>query len=304
VKKGDTVAEISISERNTSRKYEVEKTAPKEGHLVPLTTCNRLYIQPQFGGPIALISDSLFFGGRKQYEIVKPATSWLGMVTPLEQYARFAKSLKEGDVKARGDESFVWGRMMRNGTTVKELRRTKTYDAEAIYYLIEDGKKISNEKGRMGAVFLEVLPDGAPRREREPLSAQEALENLVNAPPEEENQKAIEESESNAEDEEGETISEDQVNGYVYVLKHPQMPDLVKVGSTERTPEERAEELSSATGVPGPFQVVFRKPARRPLKAELKTHRLLSEYRWSPDREFFEISEKEAVEAIEEVTPM
>ncbi len=44
-------------------------------------------------------------------------------------------------------------------------------------------------------------------------------------------------------------------NGYVYVLMNSSMRGLVKIGKTEREPEERAKELSASTGVPTPFMV-------------------------------------------------
>ena len=46
-------------------------------------------------------------------------------------------------------------------------------------------------------------------------------------------------------------------SGYVYVLINPSMENLVKIGKTKREPNERAKELSSTTGVPTPFIVVY-----------------------------------------------
>ena len=48
--------------------------------------------------------------------------------------------------------------------------------------------------------------------------------------------------------------------GYVYILTNEAMPNLVKIGYTDRTPEERAAELykdqnSAVTGVRVPFDV-------------------------------------------------
>jgi hypothetical protein len=45
------------------------------------------------------------------------------------------------------------------------------------------------------------------------------------------------------------------MRGYLYVLTNPNMRGLVKIGYTERSPQERAAELSRATGVPGRFKV-------------------------------------------------
>lgn len=43
--------------------------------------------------------------------------------------------------------------------------------------------------------------------------------------------------------------------GYVYILTNENIPDLVKIGYTNRTPLERANELSRFTGVPGDWDV-------------------------------------------------
>ena len=43
--------------------------------------------------------------------------------------------------------------------------------------------------------------------------------------------------------------------GYVYILTNENIPDLVKIGYTDRTPLERANELSRHTGVPGDWVV-------------------------------------------------
>lgn len=43
--------------------------------------------------------------------------------------------------------------------------------------------------------------------------------------------------------------------GYVYILTNENIPNLVKIGYTDRTPLERANELSRHTGVPGNWEV-------------------------------------------------
>jgi hypothetical protein len=44
-------------------------------------------------------------------------------------------------------------------------------------------------------------------------------------------------------------------SGFLYALTNPSMPGLVKVGMTQRRPEDRLHELSAATGVPTPFEL-------------------------------------------------
>jgi hypothetical protein len=77
--------------------------------------------------------------------------------------------------------------------------------------------------------------------------------------------------------------------GYVYCLTNPSMPGLVKIGMTTNDPEERAAELSSATGVPTPFRVEVCKKVWRPKEKEHAIHELLSVlgYRLNEKREFF-----------------
>ena len=53
------------------------------------------------------------------------------------------------------------------------------------------------------------------------------------------------------------------MEGYVYVLINPSMEGLVKIGMTTSTPEERVTELSSATGVPSKFILVYHKTGVR-----------------------------------------
>ena len=76
--------------------------------------------------------------------------------------------------------------------------------------------------------------------------------------------------------------------GWVYCLSNPSMPELVKIGMTERTPEERAKELST-TGVPTPFVIEFAKKVKNPAQKEATLHALLEKYaeRMNARREFF-----------------
>jgi T5orf172 domain-containing protein len=44
---------------------------------------------------------------------------------------------------------------------------------------------------------------------------------------------------------------------YIYILFNQSIPGLVKIGKTERDPDERAREFSQATGVATPFEVGY-----------------------------------------------
>jgi DNA segregation ATPase FtsK/SpoIIIE-like protein len=77
--------------------------------------------------------------------------------------------------------------------------------------------------------------------------------------------------------------------GYVYALINHAMPGLVKIGRTTRAPSERLEELSGATGVPSPFELVYDVLVADAAAAEQFIHAQLTArgYRLSESREFF-----------------
>jgi hypothetical protein len=76
-------------------------------------------------------------------------------------------------------------------------------------------------------------------------------------------------------------------SGYIYVLINPMLPDLVKIGKTVKSPDERAKELSSSTGVPAPFFVAYQISVNNITEAESYFHQLFSEQRVNDGREFF-----------------
>lgn len=82
--------------------------------------------------------------------------------------------------------------------------------------------------------------------------------------------------------------------GYIYCFSNPSMPGILKVGMTERTPEERAKELFT-TGVPLPYKIEFAKKVTNIVEKEKTIHILLEQYtdRIHPRREFFRVSPEE-----------
>ena len=95
--------------------------------------------------------------------------------------------------------------------------------------------------------------------------------------------------------------NEEGGKGYVYVMINPSLPNMVKIGKTTKDPNERAKELSAATGVPTPFVVVFYKPFNDCDTAELTIHNYLEGqgYRISDNREFFNIPVNEAIDVVQ-----
>lgn len=88
-----------------------------------------------------------------------------------------------------------------------------------------------------------------------------------------------------------------RMEGWVYVLSNPCMPGIYKVGMTTTSPEVRARELSSATGVPAPFKIEAAFYTHSPLESEKEVHEVLSEWRVNDSREFFELSLGEIIYA-------
>lgn len=82
--------------------------------------------------------------------------------------------------------------------------------------------------------------------------------------------------------------------GWLYILSNPVMPGLIKIGFTMSDPEIRAKDLRS-TGVPMHFDIVYWAMVDEPNFIEQALHQELSTHRLTPDREFFELSESEAL---------
>lgn len=92
--------------------------------------------------------------------------------------------------------------------------------------------------------------------------------------------------------------------GYVYIMINPSYDGLVKIGKTTKEPEERAKELSSATGVATPFIVVYKRLFNDCSMAEKAIHTILAEkgFRINNNREFFKVSVDEAINTLVKLT--
>jgi curved DNA-binding protein CbpA len=91
------------------------------------------------------------------------------------------------------------------------------------------------------------------------------------------------------------------LRGFVYILINQAMPNLVKIGQTDRTPEARAAQLSGDTGVPGRFFVAYAEELLYFVEAEKAIFRRLEQFRWNKKREFFEIPLKDAIQVVQEI---
>tara|TARA_B100000900_G_C20512312_1_gene688567 strand:+ start:68 stop:520 length:453 start_codon:yes stop_codon:yes gene_type:complete len=87
----------------------------------------------------------------------------------------------------------------------------------------------------------------------------------------------------------------------VYVLENPSMPGILKIGYTKGDPNDRADKLSKATGVPTPYKVVFSYNCFNGERIERATHKKLQKYRINNDREFFKIDIEKTKSVIKEI---
>ena len=75
------------------------------------------------------------------------------------------------------------------------------------------------------------------------------------------------------------------MEGSVYVLTNPAMPNMVKIGKTTRNVELRLADLYS-TGVPLPFECEYAAKVKDLDKTEKAFHKAFSPNRVNPKREF------------------
>ncbi len=92
------------------------------------------------------------------------------------------------------------------------------------------------------------------------------------------------------------------LQGYVYIMVSPALrQDVIKIGSTTRLPNRRAEEVSIGTGVPVRFFVAFELLVSDCRSIEKIVHERLASNRLSYNREFFDVPLNNAIAVINEV---
>ena len=90
--------------------------------------------------------------------------------------------------------------------------------------------------------------------------------------------------------------------GIVYIMVNPAMPNLCKIGSTERGNLTKRITALSGTSVPFPFKCEYSCEVESYEKVEKGIHGLLTKYRVNPTKEFFDIEALEiAKEFLEKV---
>lgn len=91
-------------------------------------------------------------------------------------------------------------------------------------------------------------------------------------------------------------------NGYVYLMSNAAFKrGIYKIGLTRQCPSDRAKSLSVSTSIPTDFVVEHYKATVDYETAEKRIHLILDEYRYAPNKEFFQINKKFAKIIIDEI---
>jgi len=102
----------------------------------------------------------------------------------------------------------------------------------------------------------------------------------------------------------GQTLLEARsVSGYVYVLSHPKMPGLLKVGFTKRPVAQEIQELNWVSGLPERFVLEASFESSSPEKHTAEIHKRLAGRRVQ-GMEYFELSLEAALLVAQDVIPL
>jgi hypothetical protein len=89
--------------------------------------------------------------------------------------------------------------------------------------------------------------------------------------------------------------------GWVYIAKNPSIPNLIKIGMTDRDdPHTRIEELNT-TGLPEPFRIEFALRVSDAVSVEGALHARYSDFRVSMNREFFKLDSSHVLRDLDSV---
>ena len=87
-------------------------------------------------------------------------------------------------------------------------------------------------------------------------------------------------------------------DSWLYILSNQSMPGHLKIGYTKQQPDQRAKQLSTATGVPTPFKVEWAFHCFNAEGLEREIHQFLEQSRIMGNREFFDITIDEAKQVV------
>ena len=160
---------------------------------------------------------------------------------------------------------------------IREEKRRLREQEQLLADIARERAKLLEEKKAMNIAFDKALTDDERNRIKSQLaSIDKRLDSI-----------AYRESHSKA--------------GWLYVITSPSLPNLTKIGCTRRlNPSIRVKELSSSS-LPEPFHAhcfVFSDDC---FELESQIHKYFDKERVNPDREFFRIEPKEAVDVLKEI---
>ena len=160
---------------------------------------------------------------------------------------------------------------------IREEKRRLREQEQLLADIARERAKLLEEKKAMNIAFDKALTDDERNRIKSQLaSIDKRLDSI-----------AYRESHSKA--------------GWLYVISSPSLPGLVKLGATRRlNPTIRVRELSSSS-LPEPYHAhcfVFSDDC---FELENNIHKYFDKERVNPDREFFRIEPKEAIDVLKEI---
>ena len=102
----------------------------------------------------------------------------------------------------------------------------------------------------------------------------------------------------------GQTLLEARsISGYIYVLSHPKMPGLLKVGFSKRPVAQEIQELNWVSGLPERFVLEASFESSSPEKHTAEIHKRLAARRVQ-GMEYFELSVPAALRVVQDVIPL
>lgn len=90
--------------------------------------------------------------------------------------------------------------------------------------------------------------------------------------------------------------------GFVYIMVNSSLDNMIKIGLTTKTSDERAKELSKLTGIPTKFIAVYDELVSDCKAVEKILHERFSAFRVNDKREFFGIPCREAIIALQNIS--
>lgn len=93
--------------------------------------------------------------------------------------------------------------------------------------------------------------------------------------------------------------NKDETNnqGYIYCLSNPLFDGILKISTTDLTPDNKAKELTNHDAIPLSFNILFAKKVKNPREKEKFIHKLLDQYneRINPKRKFWRTTSDEVL---------